>query len=63
MGINKDKFRDYRLRLGLSQNALDKKAGVGERTTRNVENGKGITVSSLQKLADALGVPAAIFLD
>jgi hypothetical protein len=42
---------------------LDKKAGVGERTTRNVENGKGITVSSLQKLADAIGVPAAIFLD
>lgn len=63
MSINAEKLKEYRIKLGLSQNALDKKAGVGERTTRNVENGHGLTVASLKKLAAALGVPAAIFLD
>jgi transcriptional regulator with XRE-family HTH domain len=62
-GINAEKVKEYRLKLGLSQNALDKKAGVGGRTVRNIELGKGITVASLKKIADALGVPAAIFLD
>lgn len=62
-GINTRKLREYRVKMGLSQNALDKLAKVGGRTVRNAELGKGITVKSLKKLAEALGVPAAVFLD
>ena len=62
-GINAQKLKDYRLKVGLSQNALDKKAGVGGRTVRNAENGKSITVASLRKIAKALDVPPAVFLD
>lgn len=62
-GINADKLKDFRVKLGLSQNALDRLAGVGNKTTRNAETGHGITVSSLVKLAAALGVPPAVFLD
>ncbi len=62
-GINVEKLKEYREKLGLSQYALDKKASVGPRTVRNAEMGKGITVKSLQKIAAALGVPAAVFLD
>jgi len=62
-GINAEKLREWRVRLSLSQNALDKLAGVGNKTTRNAEGGKGITVSSLLKISKALGVPPAIFLD
>ncbi len=62
-GINIEKLKEYRVKLGLSQNALDRKAGVGGKTVRNAENGEGITVASLKAIALALGVPAAVFLD
>ena len=62
-GINYQKLREWRERMSLSQNALDKLAGVGNKTTRNAEGGKGITVASLLKISKALGVPPAIFLD
>jgi transcriptional regulator with XRE-family HTH domain len=62
-GINAEKLKEWRERMNLSQNALDKLAGVGNKTTRNAEGGKGITVGSLLKLSKALGVPPAIFLD
>lgn len=62
-GINIEKLRAYRQKMNLSQNALDRLAEVGNKTVRNAENGKGITVASLQAIARALGVPAAVFLD
>lgn len=62
-GINYRKLKEYRLKLGISQNALDDMAGIGRKTVRNAEIGKGITVASLKAIARALGVPAAVFLD
>ena len=62
-GINANKLKEFRVKLGLSQNALDRLAGVGKKTTRNAEAGQGITVSTLIRLAAALGVPPAVFLD
>ena len=62
-GINTKKLREYREKLGLSQSSLDLLAGIGNKTTRNAEMGKGITVRSLLRIAKALGVPAAVFLD
>lgn len=58
-----DKLKEIRIKMGFSQNSLDRAAGVGNKTVRNAENGKGITVTSLEAIARALGVPAAIFLD
>lgn len=50
--------RRYRQRLGLSQEALAKKAGVYRLTINFIETGRTETVGSdtLQLLADALGV-------
>jgi len=62
-GIKTHKLKEYRLKLGLTQNALDRVAGVGSKTVRNAEAGKGITVATLMSIAKALGVPPAIFLD
>ncbi len=62
-GINAAKLKEYRLKMGFSQNSLDKAAKVGNKTVRNIEGGKGATVASLKAIAVALGVPAAIFLD
>ena len=62
-GINTQKLREYRLKAGLTQNALDKEAKVGGKTSRNAEAGKGITVATLRKIAVALGVHPSIFLD
>ena len=62
-GLNAQKLKEYRIKLGYSQNTLDKMAKVGNKTVRNAEVGKGITVSSLVKIAKALGVPPGIFLE
>lgn len=62
-GINAVKLKEYRLKMGFSQNSLDKAAKVGNKTVRNIERGKGATVASLKAIAAALGVPTAIFLD
>ena len=62
-GINTQKLREYREKLGLTQNALDRAAKVGGKTVRNAEAGNGITVTTLKKIAQALGVHASIFLD
>jgi len=62
-GINVAKLITYRQKLGLTQGGLEKLAKVSHNSVRNAEAGKGITVSTLQKIARALGVPAAIFLD
>ena len=62
-GINITKLITYRKSLSLSQRGVEILAGLGQNTVRNAEEGKNITVSTLQKIARALGVPAAIFLD
>ncbi len=62
-GINFIKLKEYRLKMGFSQNSLDKAAKVGNKTVRNIEGGKWATVASLKAIASALGVPTAIFLD
>jgi transcriptional regulator with XRE-family HTH domain len=54
----KDRLRDERRRAALTQGQLAKEAGVGVTTIVRIETGE-ITeprVSTLRKLADALGV-------
>jgi transcriptional regulator with XRE-family HTH domain len=47
--------REKRLALGLTQDALARRAGVALRTVKNFEQGASINVMSLMKLMRALG--------
>jgi transcriptional regulator with XRE-family HTH domain len=48
--------------LGLTQRQLAARAEVDERTVRNLLDGKGVKVSTLEKIADALHVEAATLI-
>ena len=48
--------RSLRVRLALSQIQLAQSAGVGERTIRNLEDGKDVSLDNLRQIAGALGV-------
>jgi len=64
MGLNIKKLKKLRQNQGLSQNALERKAGVGLGILSRLEAGKGgITVDTLVKIAKALDMPPAYFLD
>jgi len=64
MGLNIKKLIKARKIQGLSQNALERKAGVGYGILSRLEAGKGgITVDTLIKIAKALDFPPAYFLD
>lgn len=50
------RIREFRLKAGLSQNALGKKAGVSQSHISEIESGdKKIGLAIAQKLAQALG--------
>ncbi len=55
-------FLKRRKELGLTQEQLGEKVGVTKSEISKIENGRGITFSTIQKLSDALGVSAQIEL-
>ena len=59
-----EKIRDARSKAGLTQQQLADKIGVRHNSISSWENGvNSISIENLQKIADALGVPVAEFLD
>ena len=52
-------LRELRLRRGLDQEALSRKAGVSSRTLRRVEEGRGVRPATLASVCEALGWDAA----
>ncbi len=55
------KIMTVRQILGITRDELVEMSGVCRKTLQNVENGKGMTVSTLLKIAEALNVPPAKF--
>lgn len=55
-------FLKRRKELGLTQQQLGDKVGVTKSEISKIENGRGITFSTINKLSDALGVSAQIEL-
>ncbi|MDE6684093.1 MAG: DUF3791 domain-containing protein [Duncaniella sp.] len=55
-------FLKRRKELGLTQQQLGEKVGVGKSEISKIENGRGITFSTINKLSEALCVSAEIEL-
>ncbi|MBR5180251.1 MAG: helix-turn-helix transcriptional regulator [Lachnospiraceae bacterium] len=56
-------IREKRMKLGLSQRDLAKKAGVSHNTVYNVENAKGTqSLTTYKKICDALGIKVSSVL-
>ena len=55
-------FLQRRKELGLTQEQLGKKIGVTKSEISKIENGRGITFSTINKLSEALGVEATVKL-
>ncbi len=55
-------FLKRRKELGLTQQQLGDKVGVTKSEISKIENGRGITFSTINKLSEALGVSAQIEL-
>ncbi len=55
-------IRQRRKALGITQEQLGEKVGVSKSEISKIENGRGITVSTINKLTKALGVSAEIEL-
>lgn len=55
-------FLKRRKELGMTQQQLGEKVGVGKSEISKIENGRGITFSTINKLSEALGVSAEIEL-
>ncbi len=51
-----------RKELGLTQEQLGEKVGVTKSEISKIENGRGITFATINKLSDALGVSAQVVL-
>jgi transcriptional regulator with XRE-family HTH domain len=61
MGLDVDKIKSLREKLGLTQEAAAERAGFQSRQAwNNIESGRQakITLQTLDKIADALGVKA-----
>lgn len=59
------RVKDYRERQGLTQEELAKRAGVRQATVSDYERGRSqrIDLATLEKLAVALGVDAAMLIE
>lgn len=57
------RIAEVRQRVGLTQEALGDRLGVGWRYVARIERGLNLTLSSLTRLANALGVPVRRLLD
>ncbi|MDE6415698.1 MAG: DUF3791 domain-containing protein [Duncaniella sp.] len=55
-------FFRRRKELGLTEQQLGEKVGVSKSEISKIENGKGITFDTVNRLADALGVSARVEL-
>ena len=56
-------IKEKRMKLGLSQRDLAKKAGVSHNTVYNVENAKGTqSLTTYKKICDALGIKVSSVL-
>ena len=55
-------IRDERLRKGLTQEELGKRIGVGKAQISKIESGKGLTIKTITKVLDALGMSASVIL-
>lgn len=49
-------IRNERLRKGLTQEELGKRIGVGKAQISKIESGKGLTIKTITKVLDALGI-------
>lgn len=55
-------FHNRRKELGLTQKQLGDKVGVSKSEISKIENGRGITVATISRLSEALGVSVDIEL-
>ena len=55
-------IRNERLRKGLTQEELGKRIGVGKAQISKIESGKGLTIKTITKVLDALGMYASVIL-
>lgn len=56
-------IRDERLRKGLTQEELGERVGVGKAQISKIESGKGLTIKTVTKVLDALGLSASVVLN
>lgn len=55
-------IRNERLRKGLTQEELGERVGVGKAQIFKIESGKGLTIKTVTKVLDALGMSASVIL-
>lgn len=55
-------IRDERLRKGLTQEELGERVGVGKAQISKIESGKGLTIKTVTKVLDALGMSTSVVL-
>lgn len=55
-------IRNERLRKRLTQEELGERVGVGKAQISKIESGKGLTIKTVTKVLDALGMSASVIL-
>lgn len=55
-------IRNERLRKGFTQEELGDRVGVGKAQISKIESGKGLTIKTVTKVLDALGMSASVSL-
>ena len=55
-------IRNERIRKGLTQEELGERVGVGKAQISKIESGKGLTIKTVTKVLDALGISASVVL-
>ena len=55
-------IRNERLRKGLTQEELGERVGVGKAQISKIESRKGLTIKTVTKVLDALGMSASVVL-
>ena len=55
-------IRNERLRKGLTQEELGERVGVGKAQISKIESGKGLTIKTVTRVLDALGMSASVVL-
>lgn len=55
-------IRNERIRKRLTQEELGERVGVGKAQISKIESGKGLTIKTVTKVLDALGISASVVL-
>lgn len=55
-------IRNERICKGLTQEELGERVGVGKAQISKIESGKGLTIKTVTKVLDALGISASVIL-